>query len=732
MTDFVPTLDDDSELLNGKEESESEDEFADVGDKRRARVSSRADKTAHFNSQFEFSVGEGEFSNRTWTLGTEIRRAAKGQLSVGILDAKIANALSKRGRKLQLDNEIVCEDTASLDVNTNTGNEQSEVPARDDSTDTTDSDQEQDSEAEAEKAVFFEAPPPQVEIGFTDMNLSRPVLKAITSLGFIQPTPIQAAGIPVILAGKDICACAATGTGKTAAFVVPILERLLYRPPQVSTTRVLILVPTRELAIQVHSVALALAKNVKVDICLATGGMEIKAQEAALRKGPDIVVATPGRLIDHLHNAPSFDLQSIEILVLDEADRMLEENFEDQLNEIIKLSSRGRQTMLFSATMTDEVKELVRLSLNQPVRLFVDSNMDVAANLQQEFVRIRPNREQDREAIIIALCSRSFQDHCLLFLPTKRQAHRVRIILGLVGIKASELHGSLTQLQRLEALEKFKEKSVDVLVATDLAARGLDIVDVKTVINFSMPWSFKQYIHRVGRTARAGRKGRSITLVGEQDRQMLKEVVKHARTPVKSRVIPPDVIAKIKDKLSRLEKDIKDILKQEDEEKQMRRAEMEMNKARNMIEHQREIFSRPARTWFETKKGRGTKRPLPTDTNVPTSEAKKGKSGKRKSKKERLAEEDSKTRRTLNKTLKFDARSAKRSQKKKKLVVIPENKNHHGKGQPNKKTRPVRTFDRELTDTSKKALKSFREEPSAFTGKGGTSGFKSRMRYKRK
>ncbi|KAK2559724.1 putative ATP-dependent RNA helicase DDX27 [Acropora cervicornis] len=346
---------------------------------------------------------------------------------------------------------------------------------------------------------------------------------------------------------------------KTAAYMLPILERLIYRPQNTTVTRVLVLAPTRELAIQVHSVSQALAKHTNIQICLATGGLDSKNQVALLRRGPDIVIATPGRLVDHLHNAPTFSLHTVEIIVLDEADRMLDENFQDQMEEIIKLSPGGRQTMLFSATMTDEVEELANLSLNQPVRLFVDNNTDVAYNLRQEFVRIRNNRENDRLAIVTALCSRNFDEHCLIFMQTKHSAHRLRIILGLLG------------LNRLEALRKFKEGQVDILVATDLASRGLDILGVKTVINTTLPPTLKQYIHRVGRTARAGQ-----------------------------------VIDKYKSKIEGLEKDVKAILKQEGEEKELRVSEMQVSKARNLIEHEKEIFSRPPRVWIQSK--RDTKR----------------------------------------------------------------------------------------------------------------------------
>ncbi|XP_020611155.1 probable ATP-dependent RNA helicase DDX27 isoform X2 [Orbicella faveolata] len=589
------------------------------------------------------------------------------------------------------------------------------------------------------KRKFFEEPPPQVmHQTFTTMNLSRPLLKAINDLGFSHPTPIQTSTIPVALMGKDICACAATGTGKTAAYMLPILERLIYRPQQASVTRVLILTPTRELAIQIHSVTKALSKHTNIQVCLATGGLDGKSQEAALRKGPDIVIATPGRLVDHLHNTPSFNLQTVEIIVLDEADRMLDENFKDQMEEIMKLSPRGRQTMLFSATMTDEVEELVSLSLNQPVRLFVDNNTDVAHNLRQEFVRIRSNREEDRLAIITALCSRTFNEHCLIFLQTKTSAHRLRIILGLLGLNVEELHGNLTQLQRLEALRKFKAGEVDILVATDLASRGLDILGVKTVINANLPPTLKQYIHRVGRTARAGRSGRSVSLVGEKERKLLKEIVKLAKTPVKSRIVPTEVIEKYKSKIQGLEKDLKEILKQESEEKELRISEMEMNKARNLIEHEEEIFSRPPRVWFQSKAD--LKRKSDKAANGPAS-----KKSKNENKKGRIAvsanenEEDKKKR----KEMEFIAREVKRSKKKKRLHAFPPDKpdfNSKGKSSKTKSAAAaggsrLKAFDKELTDTSKKALKTFRQSSRPDDSKKfkkSPGRFKSKKRYKRR
>ncbi|KAJ2764362.1 nucleolar DEAD-box protein required for synthesis of 60S ribosomal subunit, partial [Coemansia linderi] len=223
---------------------------------------------------------------------------------------------------------------------------------------------------EARKRAYFAAPEegPAVDMpeSFTTMNLSRQIMKGLTKLGFAQPTPIQARTIPLALLGKDICGGAQTGSGKTAAFLVPILERLLYRPKNTAVTRVLILCPTRELAIQCHNVSTKLAGFTDISTCLCVGGLSLKQQESELKLRPDVVIATPGRLIDHLRNSQSFHLDQIEILVMDEADRMLDDGFEDELTEIIKACPQKRQTMLFSATMTDNVDKLIRLSLQKP------------------------------------------------------------------------------------------------------------------------------------------------------------------------------------------------------------------------------------------------------------------------------------------------------------------------------------------------------------------------------
>ncbi|KAI9503779.1 P-loop containing nucleoside triphosphate hydrolase protein [Coemansia spiralis] len=437
------------------------------------------------------------------------------------------------------------------------------------------------------------------------MNLSRQIMKGLTKLGFAQPTPIQAKTIPVALLGKDICGGAQTGSGKTAAFLVPILERLLYRPKHVPATRVMVLCPTRELAIQCHSVGTKLAGFTDIVMCLCVGGLSIKAQEAELRQKPDVVIATPGRLIDHLRNSHAFAIDQIEILVMDEADRMLDDGFEDELTEIVRACPRKRQTMLFSATMTDNVDKLVRLSLNKPVRVQIDPPKSAARGLIQEFVRVRSNKDEDRTALLAALCKRNVKTKCIIFFRSKLAAHQMKIIFGLLGLRAGELHGNLSQEGRLQALEQFRDGHVDYLMATDLAARGLDVKGIDTVINYNMPTQFAQYLHRVGRTARAGRTGSAITLVGESDRKMLKMAIKNSpKDKIKQRVVPAETLNKYRLKVDDLVDQVKSVVDQEREEKLMKDAEMQVTKASNILEHKDEITKRPRRTWFQTTKER--------------------------------------------------------------------------------------------------------------------------------
>ncbi|KAL1918487.1 uncharacterized protein VTP21DRAFT_3147 [Calcarisporiella thermophila] len=470
-----------------------------------------------------------------------------------------------------------------------------------------DDENEEEDEYEKERKKEYFAPeaenPDEIHESFASMNLSRPIMKGLTQVGFVQPTSIQAKTIPVALLGKDICGSAVTGSGKTAAFIVPILERLLYRPRQAACTRVLILCPTRELAIQCHSVAVKLASYTDIGFCLCVGGLSLKTQEAQLRQKPDVIIATPGRLIDHVRNSMSVTLDEIDILVMDEADRMLEEGFAAELNEIVKACPKSRQTMLFSATMTDNVDELIRLSLNRPVRLFVDPTNAAASRLVQEFVRIRQHREADRAAVLLALCKKSFKHRVIIFFRSKAAAHQMKIAFGLLGLRAAELHGNLTQEQRLKALEEFRDEQVDYLLATDLASRGLDIKGIETVINFNMPQQFAQYLHRVGRTARAGRAGRSVTLVGEGDRKLLRMAVKSApKEQIKQRVVSPDLVSKYREKLESLQDQIREVMQEEKEEKALRQAEMEVRKSQNLLTHEAEIYSRPARTWFQSEK----------------------------------------------------------------------------------------------------------------------------------
>lgn len=465
-----------------------------------------------------------------------------------------------------------------------------------------------DAEEKAKRAAFF-APESKDKVyaakSFQQFSLSRPILRAVAALNFASPTPIQQRTIPVALQGLDVVGSAVTGSGKTAAFLLPILERLLYRPRRVPTTRVAILMPTRELAVQCHSVAVALTKFTDITLATLVGGFSLREQEATLKKRPDIIIATPGRFIDHMRNSASFTISTIEILVLDEADRMLETGFADELDEILRTLPKSRQTMLFSATMTSTIDNLIRLGMNKPVRVSIASATSTNTTLTQEFVRLRPGREHLRLAALALLTLNQYKARTIIFFRQKSTAHHARVLLGLLGLKAGELHGSMTQDQRISAVNAFKDGTITHLLATDLASRGLDIKNVAAVINYEAPQTHEIYVHRVGRTARAGREGRACTIAAEPDRKVVKAAVKAGRTQgakIVSRTLAHEEVDAMYAKIEGMESEIKEVLKEEKEAKLLAQTETELVRSENLIKHQDEIKSRPRRTWFESEK----------------------------------------------------------------------------------------------------------------------------------
>ncbi|KAK9468857.1 P-loop containing nucleoside triphosphate hydrolase protein [Lipomyces arxii] len=493
------------------------------------------------------------------------------------------------------------DDEAENDMDTEGSSDEGEVEEKDD--------------PKAVAKFFAKAPAPSstsAHMQFHTLSISRPLLRGIANLGFVTPTPIQSAVIPIAMLGKDVVAGAVTGSGKTGAYMIPVLERLLYRPKKIASTRVVVLTPTRELAIQVADVGRKLSQYVAgIRFGLAVGGLNLRVQEQELKTRPDIVVATPGRFIDHIRNSPSFQVEDVEILIIDEADRMLEEGFQKELTEMLTLLPSKRQTLLFSATMNSSIKSLIQLSLHQPIRIMIDPPKQAASGLIQEFIRIR-KREAAKPAILTWLLKKfDSGERVMVFVSRKETAHRLRVVMGLLGIKVGELHGALSQDQRLTGITEFRNSSVPVLVCTDLASRGLDIPKVEIVINYDMPKSHDIYLHRVGRTARAGRTGRSISLVGEvkMERTIVKEAVKSVQKEkgkAVSRNVDWEVVNKIAKRIEDLESNVDEVLQEEKEEKQMAIAEMELRKGENMVKHWDEIKSRPKRTWFDnesSKKG---------------------------------------------------------------------------------------------------------------------------------
>ncbi|MCJ1310230.1 ribosomal RNA processing protein [Agyrium rufum] len=348
---------------------------------------------------------------------------------------------------------------------------------------------------------------------FKDLGIIDSLCDACTAMGYKAPTPIQEQAIPLALEGRDLIGLAETGSGKTAAFALPILQTLMDKPQSLYA---LVLAPTRELAYQTSEAFAALGSLISVRTAVLVGGMDMVSQAIALGKNPHIVIATPGRLLDHLENTKGFSLRNMKYLVMDEADRLLDLDFGPILDKILRVLPREkRRTYLFSATMTSKVESLQRASLQNPLRVSVStSSYQTVSTLLQSYMFF-PHKDKD---LYLAHLLSDFPGHSVItFTRTVHEAQRLSVLLRSLGFSAIPLHGQLSQSARLGALGKFRARTRDILVATDVAARGLDIPSVDLVVNFDLPPDSKTYIHRVGRTARAGKAGRAVSFVTQYD-----------------------------------------------------------------------------------------------------------------------------------------------------------------------------------------------------------------------
>jgi len=358
---------------------------------------------------------------------------------------------------------------------------------------------------------------------FTDLNLSAPILKAVAEEGYTTPTPVQAHAIPPILEGRDMLAGAQTGTGKTAGFTLPMLELLSRKPVKgPRRVRVLILTPTRELAAQVGESVRTYGKYLPFKSAVIFGGVGIQPQITTLRNGVDILVATPGRLLDHVSQG-TVDLRHVEMFILDEADRMLDMGFIKDIRRVIAILPAHKQNLLFSATYSDEIKKLCESILRNPVTVEVARRNTSSELVRQSVILVDCKR---KSALLGKLISDNKWEQVLVFTRTKHQANKLSEYLGKIGITAAAIHGNKSQSARTKALADFKNGAVKILVATDIAARGLDIDQLPHVVNLELPNIAEDYVHRIGRTGRAGNAGEAVSLVCVDEYDYLKGIEK--------------------------------------------------------------------------------------------------------------------------------------------------------------------------------------------------------------
>ena len=375
---------------------------------------------------------------------------------------------------------------------------------------------------------------------FTSLGLADNLARAVASQGYAVPTPIQTKTIPLILEGRDLLASAQTGTGKTAAFTLPLLQRLEQRPlatraswSRLQPVRALVLVPTRELAAQVGDSARAYGRHTALRSAVVVGGVSLKPQCDALRRGVDLLVATPGRLLDHVSQR-TVDLSKIEILVLDEADRMLDMGFIPAIRRILALLPRQRQNLLFSATLPETIRQLAAELLHNPATVDVAPPNAPAALVRQA---VHPVDQTRKAELLTHLLRTGDVEQTLVFTRTKHGADRLMHQLERAGLRAAALHGNKSQAARTRALADFKQGQIRVLVATDIAARGLDIAQLPLVVNYELPHVAEDYVHRIGRTGRAGRDGVALSLVSEEETPRL-----HSIQRLLGRTLPSTVV----------------------------------------------------------------------------------------------------------------------------------------------------------------------------------------------
>ena len=365
---------------------------------------------------------------------------------------------------------------------------------------------------------------------FSELGLSADILRAVSEQGYSEPTPIQAKAIPIVLEGRDVLAGAQTGTGKTAGFTLPMLQRLSEQKPAKGyrPVRALVLTPTRELAAQVGESVKTYSKFLPLRSSVIFGGVKINPQIATLRSGVDILVATPGRLLDHV-NQKTLDLSQVEILVLDEADRMLDMGFIHDIRKVLALLPKQRQNLLFSATFSNDIKRLADGLLNAPTLIEVAKRNTTSARVEQvvHFV----DKDRKRELLSFLIGSSNWKQ-VLVFTRTKHGANRLAQQLEQDGLTAAAIHGNKSQGARTKALADFKRGKVRVLVATDIAARGLDIDQLPHVVNFELPNVPEDYVHRIGRTGRAGNEGEAVSLVCVDEHKLLRDIERLLQTEV--------------------------------------------------------------------------------------------------------------------------------------------------------------------------------------------------------